>query len=146
MQNLLFFLEGTRKCSACSLVSYCGPACQKAHWPQHKKQCKSKASGGSSSSQNEIVAPVQSKPQGLSNERVQLSQQAVYEIVQKLQFAKQETQRTFNSGDFIGSVKFGSEALQHARMLPDPGMQIHDTLQYSWVVCLLLYKRTCTFR
>ncbi|KAF2644956.1 hypothetical protein P280DRAFT_504434 [Massarina eburnea CBS 473.64] len=26
---------------ACKLVSYCGPECQKAHWPEHKKACKS---------------------------------------------------------------------------------------------------------
>jgi len=29
-----------RKCSACSLVSFCGETCQKAYWPCHKRGCK----------------------------------------------------------------------------------------------------------
>jgi hypothetical protein len=28
------------RCGACKKVDYCGAACQKAHWPIHKKQCK----------------------------------------------------------------------------------------------------------
>lgn len=27
-------------CSSCREAFYCGPACQKAHWPQHKAACK----------------------------------------------------------------------------------------------------------
>lgn len=29
------------KCSRCSAVRYCGRSCQAAHWPEHKKLCKS---------------------------------------------------------------------------------------------------------
>ncbi|KAM6494778.1 protein of unknown function (DUF4470) domain containing protein [Amanita muscaria] len=31
---------GTMACSACKLVSYCSKECQKAHWKQHKQDCK----------------------------------------------------------------------------------------------------------
>lgn len=27
-------------CSACRETFYCGPACQAANWPEHKKTCK----------------------------------------------------------------------------------------------------------
>jgi hypothetical protein len=30
-----------RKCAACSTVLYCGRECQRAHWAQHKMQCRS---------------------------------------------------------------------------------------------------------
>jgi hypothetical protein len=30
-----------RKCAACSTVLYCGRECQRAHWRQHKTQCRS---------------------------------------------------------------------------------------------------------
>ncbi|KND87546.1 hypothetical protein TOPH_07817 [Tolypocladium ophioglossoides CBS 100239] len=36
--------SGTKSCSNCRLVvmtEYCGTACQKAHWPEHKARCKS---------------------------------------------------------------------------------------------------------
>ena len=29
--------DGTRVCSACRLVSYCSPGCQKQHWKRHKE-------------------------------------------------------------------------------------------------------------
>jgi hypothetical protein len=29
-----------KACGACRLVLYCGAACQKGHWPEHKKACK----------------------------------------------------------------------------------------------------------
>jgi len=32
-----------KKCSACLSVKYCSTACQKAHRPQHKKECKQRA-------------------------------------------------------------------------------------------------------
>jgi hypothetical protein len=28
------------RCSACKKVTYCGAACQKAHWKWHKAECK----------------------------------------------------------------------------------------------------------
>ena len=28
-----------KKCGACMSVKYCSAACQKEHWPQHKKDC-----------------------------------------------------------------------------------------------------------
>ena len=30
---------GTNKCSGCKTAPYCGPICQKAHWPEHKESC-----------------------------------------------------------------------------------------------------------
>ncbi|KAI2825000.1 hypothetical protein CBS147321_5919 [Aspergillus niger] len=35
---------GRFTCKGCHLVNYCGPECQKAHWPQHKIDCKSSLS------------------------------------------------------------------------------------------------------
>ncbi|KPM34923.1 hypothetical protein AK830_g11652 [Neonectria ditissima] len=32
---------GTYSCKNCLLVVYCGAACQKAHWPRHKDDCRS---------------------------------------------------------------------------------------------------------
>ena len=32
-----------KKCTACKLVKYCGVACQKEHWSQHKRACKKRA-------------------------------------------------------------------------------------------------------
>jgi hypothetical protein len=32
---------GKSQCAACLQVSYCGQTCQKTHWPNHKKSCKS---------------------------------------------------------------------------------------------------------
>ena len=32
-----------KKCGACKMVKYCSSACQKAHRPQHKKECKQRA-------------------------------------------------------------------------------------------------------
>ena len=31
---------GKSKCAACLQVFYCGQTCQKTHWPNHKKACK----------------------------------------------------------------------------------------------------------
>ena len=31
--------KGSNKCSVCKCVRYCGPACQRAAWPKHKRQC-----------------------------------------------------------------------------------------------------------
>ncbi len=37
--------DGTKlmKCTACHLARYCSVACQKEHWPKHKRQCKKRA-------------------------------------------------------------------------------------------------------
>ncbi|RCI15981.1 hypothetical protein L249_3026 [Ophiocordyceps polyrhachis-furcata BCC 54312] len=32
--------QGRYTCKNCLLVAYCGPECQKAHWPQHKMDCR----------------------------------------------------------------------------------------------------------
>ena len=32
-------LMKTQRCRACRWAAYCGPACQKAHWPAHKASC-----------------------------------------------------------------------------------------------------------
>lgn len=34
------------RCSRCSRVRYCGPACQAADWPQHGRVCKEPAEAG----------------------------------------------------------------------------------------------------
>ncbi|KAN0076101.1 protein of unknown function (DUF4470) domain containing protein [Elaphomyces granulatus] len=33
--------QGQKACGNCKLVVYCGPNCQKAHWPEHKRMCRS---------------------------------------------------------------------------------------------------------
>ncbi|KAF9022635.1 hypothetical protein BDZ89DRAFT_1070577, partial [Hymenopellis radicata] len=35
----------TSRCSQCQSASYCGPVCQKAHWPEHRAMCKSLKGG-----------------------------------------------------------------------------------------------------
>ena len=35
--------DGLKTCNGCKLVKYCGATCQKAHRPQHKKECKKRA-------------------------------------------------------------------------------------------------------
>ncbi|KAI9005665.1 hypothetical protein DFJ74DRAFT_397049 [Hyaloraphidium curvatum] len=32
-------LREMKRCSRCKGAWYCGPACQKAHWPEHKQDC-----------------------------------------------------------------------------------------------------------
>ena len=32
-------LETGNKCGSCARIAYCGKACQKAHWPDHKAAC-----------------------------------------------------------------------------------------------------------
>ena len=34
------------KCSRCTAVFYCGAACQKRHWREHKAACGAAAAGG----------------------------------------------------------------------------------------------------
>ncbi|KAL7529955.1 hypothetical protein ACHAXR_006129, partial [Thalassiosira sp. AJA248-18] len=36
--------DNLKACTACKLVRYCNVTCQKAHRPQHKKECKKRAS------------------------------------------------------------------------------------------------------
>ncbi|KAI0329865.1 hypothetical protein GY45DRAFT_1324470 [Cubamyces sp. BRFM 1775] len=37
--------KAASRCSQCQSVSYCGPACQRADWPEHKHSCKSLKGG-----------------------------------------------------------------------------------------------------
>ncbi|PRW39186.1 histone lysine methyltransferase Set6 [Chlorella sorokiniana] len=32
--------KGLRRCGGCGTVRYCGVACSKAHWPEHKAECR----------------------------------------------------------------------------------------------------------
>ena len=34
---------GLKGCTSCKLVKYCSVSCQRAHWPNHKKECKKRA-------------------------------------------------------------------------------------------------------
>ncbi len=50
--------NGTKKCSRCQLVFYCGEGCQKADWQKHKVTCVStKSSTSSEKPQNAPVPP-----------------------------------------------------------------------------------------
>lgn len=33
-------LIDVKRCGRCRCAAYCSQACQKQHWPQHKKECK----------------------------------------------------------------------------------------------------------
>jgi len=35
--------ENMKKCSACKMIRYCSPECQKGDWKAHKKSCKKAA-------------------------------------------------------------------------------------------------------
>ena len=34
---------GLKCCARCQVTFYCGAACQKKHWPEHRKPCKVRA-------------------------------------------------------------------------------------------------------
>jgi len=34
--------DDPKKCSRCGIAQYCNSACQKSHWPHHKRECKAK--------------------------------------------------------------------------------------------------------
>ena len=38
-------VSGLSFCERCSATYYCSPACQKAHWPEHRELCKRLADG-----------------------------------------------------------------------------------------------------
>jgi len=37
--------EGSQRCAACVSVRYCGVACQRAHWPKHRAECRATVAG-----------------------------------------------------------------------------------------------------
>lgn len=60
------------------------------------------------------------------------------DILGKLQYAKLETQQAFNKGDFVSSVKSGSDALAYAKQLPEPegsveAIQIHLNMATAYL-------------
>ena len=125
--------EGKFKCSACSTVAYCSPACQKSHWPAHKGDCKLARSGGkpkataaagdSAASENKYASSAKSA--AMINAALN-----PHETAQRLQVLKLETQKLFTVGDFATAVKTGDTALAIARLLPEPAatmecIQIH---------------------
>ena len=34
-----------KMCARCGKASYCGPLCQRRHWPEHKRECKQQPTG-----------------------------------------------------------------------------------------------------
>lgn len=121
------------KCSACSLVAYCGQVCQKEDWKSHKKVCKeylaAKASNNNSSSASAsgntdiaVAKKGSTLPASLSN----LNTNSIDKLILKLQRAKAATQDAFNSQNFEISVKHGLEALKYSNSLPEPGSTIES--------------------
>ena len=41
---------GAVKCIGCRTARYCGQPCQRAHWPEHKRECRGSHPAGASSS------------------------------------------------------------------------------------------------
>ena len=135
--------DGKLKCAACSTVKYCSPACQKAHWPNHKTACKAArtASNGvvaktETSSPSSSAIPI--GPVAAAANAMNINNANYHETARKMQIAKLETQKAFTAGDFASAVKSGNEALTFARLLPEPqatveSIQIHLNMTTAYL-------------
>ena len=120
------------KCAACATVAYCGQDCQKAHWQLHKKACK--AARAPAAISDGTVAAVKTSP---ASKAVTIPDGAT-DIATRLHKSKQETQQSFNTGDFTSSVKCGNDALKLAKLLPEPAssieaIQIHLNMTTAYI-------------
>lgn len=113
--------DGKLKCSGCSSVTYCSPACQKKHWAQHKTACKSAKSVPGAVTESPSPSP---PPLATTPAEVATTSAAAPPVVErsevdiKYQALQQETQKRFVAGDFPGSIKCGLESLEVAKQLP----------------------------
>ncbi|KII84155.1 hypothetical protein PLICRDRAFT_57962 [Plicaturopsis crispa FD-325 SS-3] len=58
-------LSHLSQCSRCKSTTYCSKECQVAHWPSHKSQCRSGATGASGSSSSNTTMKVPTKKMDL---------------------------------------------------------------------------------
>lgn len=113
---------GKSKCAACGTVSYCGPACQKAHWSVHKGPCKAKTKSLSSSGSASPTSPLSPvvQPKAL----VPNSVPDHNGVIARLTASKNRTQTAFQSSDFEEAVTASNESIAIAKEIPDPGQSV----------------------
>jgi tetratricopeptide (TPR) repeat protein len=130
--------EGIKKCQACNSVYYCSVECQRTHWENHKGICKTIRLERNKNSTNSPIINLQEKisspsSSSSSSKLKVLNSDVSPTIIKRLVEVKQETQKSFQIGDFASAVKSGEQGLLIAAELPDlesniESIQIHVNL------------------
>lgn len=130
--------EGTKKCQSCGSVKYCSSECQKTHWQNHRKICKT-IREENNKNKNITNSPIinlglqekNSSPSSSSSSK--LNKIVDPDIIKRIIDVKQEIQKSFQMQDFASAVKYGESGLLIATELPDlesniESIQIHVNL------------------
>ena len=114
---------GKLSCSACGTISYCSSDCQKSHWKNHKGACKiaraNKTTGNKYQSATDTAGDNQVK-------QIQTPGNASGDInMNQINFAKlhakrKEADAKYTSGDIKNAMKPMNEAIELAKLLPEP--------------------------